>query len=235
MPVKFDQNTNNLNYVRHYKFSFPKYFTHALQSNQLQKYAYLKEFRTFWINKLLTAEEKLKKTVKLNPNYNPLATKPLGPKGRYETYCFEFTAGHGESYFFTFDVNEMDNYLNKHALPSKTLDEQSLYYDPMTPYIPGKLNDVRTPYFGRMFGIPKMYLTVDGSHRIKARVVNGEKKFEGYIFEEDTLHNFLVFDLDKFLYLALYEIQVIGTLISYGVLSSDYIKQYIINKRKNYL
>ncbi|HDR8160710.1 TPA: hypothetical protein QC072_003596 [Bacillus cereus] len=128
----------------------------------------------------------------------------------------------------------MDNYLTKHQVPTERLNTELIYLDPETPYIPEKINDKKYPYFGRMFGITLPFLTIDGSHRIKSQVVNGQNDFTGYIFDENILHNFFVFDIDKDMYLLLYEMEIIGKMISQNI-HPDTVKDFIITNRKRYL
>lgn len=234
LPVKFQKDMNNDDRLKFYNFSFHKYFKLMSQNNLLQNYTHFKEFRIFWSNRLTSKDNNLKKILKSDPNYNPLFEKPVGSKGRYETYCFEFKSNHGEMYYFTFDVNEMDNYLTKHQVPVERLNTELIYLDPETPYIPEKINDKKHPYFGRMFGITLPFLTIDGSHRIKSQVVNGHNDFTGYIFDENILHKFFVFDIDKDMYLLLHEIEIIGRMVSQNI-HPDNVKDFITTNRKRYL
>ncbi|MFG6150621.1 hypothetical protein [Halobacillus sp. B23F22_1] len=174
--------------------------------NRFEHLYFYPEWKNYWLKIFHETENEVLDYVRRFPNSNPVLQRlkhGVAPDA-YEMYVFEHVTEVG-SFYLHFDVEKMKNFQRNASLTKETLSIDELYVDPTTPLNKEQEKDTRMPFFIRMYGTPQPYICVDGNKRIKARIANGQEKFEGYIFEDKDVVDMFFGSPDQYYYIFLRE------------------------------
>lgn len=166
---------------------------------------YLK-WKKYWNDIFVEMDKQIIDYTKNFPDSNPVIQRLKNgySKDEYEMFVYEHNTSGGTIYFH-FDVEKME-YIQKNSdLEIVTITKNEVYIDEDTPFIDSKKKDNRLPYFIRMYGTETPFLCIDGNKRLQARIKNGQKSFEGYLFDGELLNHIFLGTPDLYFYAFLRE------------------------------
>ncbi len=217
--------------IKYCQFSYEKFLDYVIENSNFMGLSFIDEWKRIWIRKLQKEDKDVIKLIKRLEHTNPLLIRakefPEQFKERNEMFLYEYKSGHGEDFYFHFDIESVKYYFNKIEPPKITLNSNEFYVDPETKFSEANLQDRRLPFFAQMFTIEKPYIVIDGNKRVMARLDKGMSNFMGYEATPDIVSQSFFTSLEKMFYLLLYEAKLFSIMMFEGR-TSDEIKRYSI-------
>lgn len=228
MPFKFTGNTP-MEYV---PFDFEGYIDDSCKE-LFGHYSFYEKWRQYWIGIFHEHDESVKAYIKKFPNSNPIMERikhyPSLQSNRYEMYQAEHITDFG-IFTFHFDVEAMHALKGRLGVPIETINREDLYMDPDTPFYKRKIEDKRLPYFVRIYGVEDPFVCADGNKRMKARIENGNRRFQGYVFYPEHVERIFFSRLDFYFYIFLREVDFM-----YGSMEEDSREENVLSVTQVFL
>ncbi|MGI2851615.1 hypothetical protein ACRS6Y_15270 [Bacillus cytotoxicus] len=215
--------------IKYSQFNYEKFLDYVVNNSTLRDLSFIDDWKKFWKDKLQKEDETVQEYIKQNSDTNPLLIRakqhPEQFKNRNEMYLYVYRSGHGEDFYFHFDIEKINDFIRLQEPTKLTLKLDDFYIDPDTKYSDNNVQDQRLPFFAPMFTIDKPYILIDGNKRVTARINKGIRSFECYEIHPNILMQSFFTKLEMWFYTLLYETKLF-TILLYEGKTSEEIRRY---------